>query len=342
MRIVNGCRHFLKKKHTHKKSAQFLIAFLMMLVLFANGPKWELLMVADIFWKKKSAQFPNSIPNGVSPESISLVHSSQTCNGCQHRPAEPNTSPESHRRGDRSREIRFVRKGCERAENPRSKRSQFRPIDCSATNERPRPGISTTERRRKIKGCPQKFGLPRPGLGCCGQATSWGKGKGIASDRVMWLRRDMDGWIEVEKGIPTIYNLGHLFVQFRNVRLLAQKQKPLTIVVKSDHICWRHNLQTFKFDLAAPWVMWSVVVNGWSPDTSWQTFKFNLAAQWVMWSVVENDWSPDITWLILTLVLKANHFAGNTTRELIGLKLGMYLVCIYWSLFMLLVSCYSC
>ena len=47
----------------------------------------------------------------------------------------------------------------------------------------------------------------------------------------------MDGWIEVEKGIPTIYNLGHLFVQFRNVRLLAQKQKPLTIVVKSDHIC---------------------------------------------------------------------------------------------------------
>ena len=118
-------------------------------------------------------------------ESISLAHSSQTCNGCQHRPAEPNMSLESHHRGNCSREIHFVRKGCEHAENPHSKCGQFRPIDCSATNERLRPGILTTERRRKIKGCPQKFGLPCPGLGCCGQATSWGNGKGIASDRVM-------------------------------------------------------------------------------------------------------------------------------------------------------------
>ena len=57
MKIVNGCRHFLEKKSQHN----FLIAFLMILVLFANGPKWELLMGADIFWKKnthkKSAQF---------------------------------------------------------------------------------------------------------------------------------------------------------------------------------------------------------------------------------------------------------------------------------------------
>jgi hypothetical protein len=37
MKIANSCRHFLKKKQT-KKSAQFLIAFLMMLVLFANDP----------------------------------------------------------------------------------------------------------------------------------------------------------------------------------------------------------------------------------------------------------------------------------------------------------------
>ena len=67
MKIVNGCRHFLEKKSQHN----FLIAFLMMLVLFANGPKWELLMGADIFWKKKHTQkvspIPNSIPNDVSP-----------------------------------------------------------------------------------------------------------------------------------------------------------------------------------------------------------------------------------------------------------------------------------
>ena len=33
----------------------------------------------------------------------------------------------------------------------------------------------------------------------------------------------MDGWIEVEKGIPVIYNLWHLFVQFWKVRLLARR-----------------------------------------------------------------------------------------------------------------------
>lgn len=156
-------------------------------------------------------------------ESISLAHFCQKCNGCQHRPAELNTSPESHGRGDCSREIRFVRKGCERAENPCSKCGLFRPIECSATNERPRPGISTTERRRKIKGCPQKIGLPRPRSGCRGQATRWGKGKGIGSDRVMWQGSDIDGWVEVEKGIPTIYNLWDLFVQFRYVRFLARR-----------------------------------------------------------------------------------------------------------------------
>ena len=50
MRIVNGCRHFLKKKkEKHKKSAQFLIAFLMMLVLFANG-------MANIMYNKSEIE----------------------------------------------------------------------------------------------------------------------------------------------------------------------------------------------------------------------------------------------------------------------------------------------
>ena len=50
-----------------KSQHNFLIAFLMVLVLFANGPDENCQWLPTFFGKKKSAQFPNSIPNDVSP-----------------------------------------------------------------------------------------------------------------------------------------------------------------------------------------------------------------------------------------------------------------------------------